>query len=917
MLDYLQSPDLRLWQYRDGGDVAVGPEGNLIAFSAEISEVLREVNRQLGGVPNYTACLILLSAMNPNYDRLSQISLHASQVLATAGASVESVKLNRLLRTIVGLPYGIRHAPLQKANVIAALMPDDLSCCRSMPSSEFEEITHWLSSGIHERDQSVIPQPSNDFRANSKQREELNATGRLLNQIVDQYPSVDSIQRCLRTGVKDIPLPVKELDRLESDSIGELIRQLKQDPELSRIAGAAESVASTLTLPVRLSEYQELPLGGVSDIVNRGEPERLLSTEIAADPLLMLARIVNGQALYLRRESPPNDGQRVREILIENSVRCWGESRLRMLAVALGVAASEESRNAEVIVHTVAGKELFRENLTTKEGITKQLEHLSPSRHPGKAIAHWGEQSKVAGLELLVVLSEKVFQDSDFQQSIQSIPKPYLVVVIGRDGTARLIRRKDLGDEVLKTIPIEFSEATQASAKEIQKELPLMLSLRRPPLRFPVDHVDWYAPSRDGLWVFGTGKRILWFHRQGCGGREVVSYLRAKEIVAHHSEGHSIHFVFHRGRSEFFIATVNAMTGECVEQPIENPDNCRYFFDDGHLFAMSPTLFSWIDIHSGRILATKAIRGIPLSKAPFAKWYEGSAVSVSQFYPNGNELEEHVYRDFVSKGNDIAAIVRGPNNIPVAIDKNLSCLFALSEDRKVVPIDTKESGGEVEEIKRVSTDKQTAIVKVNHLGNSYGRTAHSVLLNLSTGALKVLWGPLDTMADQLRLLAEPCFKMVSHYSIRKKISRAWVDQEGFFLVSRSTPVKLLHDNGRLFLKSMPNVGSYGQELGDSFGVTLDATTSLVPPHVDRTNWHLRRLDLGEATLWADSRGLLHLKQKHHAMEISLVLNDNNMAGWTSFGHLFGPKLFHGGPEDIRVPQEVATWLEEWKKACLT
>jgi hypothetical protein len=46
----------------------------------------------------------------------------------------------------------------------------------------------------------------------------------------------------------------------------------------------------------------------------------------------------------------------------------------------------------------------------------------------------------------------------------------------------------------------------------------------------------------------------------------------------------------------------------------------------------------------------------------------------------------------------------------------------------------------------------------------------------------------------------------------------------------------------------------------------------------------------------DSRGLLHLKSKDSDLpEISLVLSDVEVAGWTSDGHVCGPAFFFDGP----------------------
>ena len=61
----------------------------------------------------------------------------------------------------------------------------------------------------------------------------------------------------------------------------------------------------TLTLPPRRFVPQELPVGGYTDIVTRGQIEHLLPTQFALDELEFLRRFAENELLYFRREEPP------------------------------------------------------------------------------------------------------------------------------------------------------------------------------------------------------------------------------------------------------------------------------------------------------------------------------------------------------------------------------------------------------------------------------------------------------------------------------------------------------------------------------------------------------------------------------------------------------------------------------------
>jgi hypothetical protein len=64
------------------------------------------------------------------------------------------------------------------------------------------------------------------------------------------------------------------------------------------------------------------------------------------------------------------------------------------------------------------------------------------------------------------------------------------------------------------------------------------------------------------------------------------------------------------------------------------------------------------------------------------------------------------------------------------------------------------------------------------------------------------------------------------------------------------------------------------------------------------------------TVWLDSRGLLHFKSPDGLVpEISLVLSDNEVAGWTSDGHACGPGFFFEGVQPSEAEQVFSRLLQ--------
>ena len=96
------------------------------------------------------------------------------------------------------------------------------------------------------------------------------------------------------------------------------------------------------TCPASLPDPEELPMGGFSDIENRGSLDRLLMSELAYDDLTLAVRIALNEALYLRRETPPTTPSLARSILIDVGIRMWGIPRVFATSVALALLATTD-----------------------------------------------------------------------------------------------------------------------------------------------------------------------------------------------------------------------------------------------------------------------------------------------------------------------------------------------------------------------------------------------------------------------------------------------------------------------------------------------------------------------------------------------------------------------------------------------
>ncbi|MFT3674334.1 MAG: hypothetical protein QM781_00405 [Chitinophagaceae bacterium] len=184
----------------------------------------------------------------------------------------------------------------------------------------------------------------------------------------------------LQTGLPQIPAaPEISVPQISSD---DLLTQMAKDRQLAGLAQLTRRLLAVIRVPMHTARQGALSYGGISDISNRGNYDRLLLSELAQDEELLTARLVNHEALFLQREEPPADPRKTRILLVDCSVRMWGQPRVFAFAAALATAQQSTAG-----IHTrcllLGGEKYFEADLQTLEGVRQAFSWLEAGLHCG------------------------------------------------------------------------------------------------------------------------------------------------------------------------------------------------------------------------------------------------------------------------------------------------------------------------------------------------------------------------------------------------------------------------------------------------------------------------------------------------------------------------------------------------------
>jgi hypothetical protein len=904
---YLSPTIDSFWRWSGDGEVLTWSDGRTIAFAREVEVVLGRLSSR--GLPPFGAVALLLAACREGWDEsggreivrgyvrifgqwqtgaITSVPMQATQtVFARAARQVGGVLEG--LDTVGRLPPGLREGVDAKsllAEVVfkradPVLNPDDAAAVVSA-----------LRDGIDP--DGLLPRLST--------RESLSQFAEDIDALRPGLADVDEERLALRvrTGLEQLVQPA-ELDLAPSERVRRLLAELRTDEELAGLARLAQDLMAAVHVPRALHARDELPLGGVSDLANHGPLDRLLVSELAHDDLTLAVRVATNEALFLRRESPPRQPPSRRAILIDSGIRMWGIPRVFGTAVALALVATAD-KWAELVTYRATPDGVERVDLTTRAGLIDCLAGLEASPHPGHSLKPFFDRlaEREEGLtDALLVTHPDVLADPEFAASFASLDEdePALyVAAVGRNGRFSLMvlsraGRKPVREAVLSLDAIlapppgkqKSPAGSPLRVKEIDPALPVILTTEPLPLLLPhvVDPCNATASKRHGLVAATKDGRLLQWTMAGRGARQLTAMLprgQVRGLFVNDDAATAALVIHHRRVAQTHLVAADLSSGRCnlmrLEAPAADPEGT--FVHGGFLFLVYTKLnqLEAFDLATGR-----RVGSVELPSG--AVWRGGRFLYLSRHWHavtcDGRKvkLEPVPYpRPLPREGVPIVVLFERPGG---------EGYWALLTDGRVVSPDGLARIpplGVIDKFLGVSPDGGTLVVSANVGGPRTG----TYVLDLD-GVKR--W--LHTSVDPATLLAAPQI----HWS-----TRSWVNPRtkirGIFTGTR----------GELWLRTRQGTElMVGMNEAEQL-ILMERGHSPAPPAMREFGHRARvpgtRYDLWVAT-WADgsrafldSRGMLHLKSADPSVpEITLVLTNDKLAGWSSDGKVFGAAYFNG------------------------
>lgn len=481
--------------------------------------------------------------------------------------------------------------------------------------------------------------PSLNKRAEEYKIEQARTDAGFLKMILEQYPDSDALEKALKAAIMPPPPPspapieVPEKLPLPADAKElSLLQLLAEDDRTAYIALLTQRLLAALHLPAHMPHAGDITVGGVADITNKGTIDRLLISELANEDDVLMARLANNEAMYLRREEVPDNEPPHRYILIDKSIRMWGTPHI--LAIATGLACALDNKRAAAIhAFALTGDTFQPIDLTEKDDIVRTMHRLSPALNSAAALTAFNMTHPLTmSDEYFLITSEELFNQPAFQQAFAALRTVNgFLITVSREADVLVYRYMSGHRKLLRTSKINLDPPKalpkKAPAKDAFRGTPTVMDvpkfLRHTPLPLLMAagslyrHSNRSASGQEGYLALTKQRQLVFWPDRKKGGSEIMSLFPEAYAEKYYFGYTGAHYVFsfqEKHSRNIKLYQFSPETLELIEIPVNMtlPATPERLFDDLYDTRTHQFIFTrnrWktdlvtLDVYSGLLAA--------------------------------------------------------------------------------------------------------------------------------------------------------------------------------------------------------------------------------------------------------------------------------------------------------------------------
>jgi hypothetical protein len=623
-LEYFRPPENYFWRWADGGQVIEWQDGDTICYRDDLMAILKKLSQD--GLPSIGAILLVISACKDKIEAVDKegnspivlrlMKYYGKNTSVLNGMRDRVMEATQLLRLVAALPQELRTGSKR----IWVLYTIFKGVNKKVSPELAAGCIDCFNSG--QLDNQIFKEGFPGYKALV-----FNNDMQLLLQAMKAFPTADHLEMSIRTGMEELPNRAElEIPQLET---GDLLEQLDEDAGTTGLAQLTKRLIAALNIPMHAHGSSDQLFGGVSDITNRGNFDRLLLSELAHDDLSLMARLANNEALYLRREELPSNPEKQRILLIDTTLKMWGLPRVFAVSAALACAHNNKAK-ARIASYALSGAGFHDINLSTKEGVVQALEQLDAALHCGRGLSQFmSRQAMREEDEVFLITEEEITHGVSFQSILASLKKSVnFLITVNRSGELRFYeyikgRKRQLSEARFDLQELLFHVSAPEKIKSDKKNrallnAPAFMQYLPGPLFLPASKIKFNADcffelKKDHLICVTIDQRVLYWNSKTRGAREIIEYLEHGQICFGSDGDMNLYILVYSGGQKYvrlYQVNLESDTVEIAKLPDTVSGSAEMVFDEGYFYIKTDNDLLAIEAATGKAYPGKDRIGV-------------------------------------------------------------------------------------------------------------------------------------------------------------------------------------------------------------------------------------------------------------------------------------------------------------------
>ncbi|MCV9926160.1 ribosomal protein L7/L12 [Flavobacterium sp. LS1R49] len=491
--DYFWEWDNQIFSEESVFETITIPNGQTIGYEKFVFEILEYLSDDC--IPPFGTLLLAIVATNPENEQAIEMihSLVRSKNIVTAFPQSQSFRVGAsidFLKLLSSLPneYKVGEKRMKLFQTIFH------ECHNRVSSEKAKNLLDEYKDYRHHLLKTAEKSPFNEanFRKDF----------RTLALLKVKFPTVQSILNAMESIPHDDLNDTLDEEILEeknlSDNVTDFVDQLIEEDKTFHVGSLIKRLWSGLNIPLHHNHPSEQPLGGISDLTNKGDFDKLVISEFAYDDDVFMSRIANNEALYIQREVPPEADKFRRILLIDNTLKNWGNPKVLAFASAIAIARHPKT-DIECQVYVVGEdyKEVSVENVSE---VINSLTELSSKLSCSAGLDSFFAENKInsKNQEVFLFSSEESLKLAPMQNAMSTYfyDIKYVFAIGMQD--INVFRNQNKGKKLLQHIIMPLEELWVRNNKEIKiVDVVESLDIYSLPLLYPVERF-YYNIFQDG-----------------------------------------------------------------------------------------------------------------------------------------------------------------------------------------------------------------------------------------------------------------------------------------------------------------------------------------------------------------------------------------------------------------------------------